>query len=190
MEFNDVVNRRYSCRAFAAQGVEQEKVDRILEAGRMAPPAVNKQPDDIAAILASVVRTNTHPCVASSSNVEAPEREFKIEENPSVGIFWYDFASHSLFGVRKQEVTPSQIETAACDGLPFIIYPETNEDVWQQEMFPGDYARTPRGRVSWVINKFIVLVGEWARPVEAELSLLVENEFALPCFEFVFDRHF
>ena len=112
------------------------------------------------------------------------------EENPSVGIFWYDSASHSLFGVRKQEVTPSQIETEACDGLPFIIYPETNEEVWQQEKFPGDYARTPRGRVSWVINKFIVLVGEWARPVEAELSLLVENEFALPCFEFVFDRHF
>jgi len=44
MEFNDVLNRRYSCRAFAAQGVEQEKVERILEAGRMAPTAVNKQP--------------------------------------------------------------------------------------------------------------------------------------------------
>lgn len=44
MEFNDVLNRRYSCRAFAARGVEQEKVERILEAGRMAPTAVNKQP--------------------------------------------------------------------------------------------------------------------------------------------------
>ncbi len=39
MEFNDVLNRRYSCRAFAAGGVEQEKVDRNLEAGRMAPTA-------------------------------------------------------------------------------------------------------------------------------------------------------
>lgn len=36
MEFNDVLNRRYSCRAFANQTVEQEKVDRILEAGRIA----------------------------------------------------------------------------------------------------------------------------------------------------------
>ena len=44
MEFNEVLNRRYSCRAFAAQGVELEKVDRILEAGRIAPTAVNKQP--------------------------------------------------------------------------------------------------------------------------------------------------
>ena len=145
--------------------------------------------DDITAILASVVRTNTHPRVVSSSNVEAPVREFKIEENPSVGIFWYDFASHSLFGVRKQEVTPSQIETAACDGLPFIIYSETNEDVWQQEKFPGDYARTPRGRVSWVVNRFVVLVGSWARPIEDELIVLLQAEFSLPALVLVFDEH-
>ena len=44
MDFNDVLNRRYSCRSFAQQSVDQEKVDRILEAGRMAPTAVNKQP--------------------------------------------------------------------------------------------------------------------------------------------------
>ena len=50
MEFNEVLNRRYSCRAFAAKGVEQEKVDRILEAGRMAPTAVNKQPVHIWAV--------------------------------------------------------------------------------------------------------------------------------------------
>ena len=42
MEFKDVLNRRYSCRAFVAQAVEKEKLDRILEAGRMAPTAVNK----------------------------------------------------------------------------------------------------------------------------------------------------
>ena len=50
MEFNDVLNRRYSCRAFAARGVEQEKVGRILEAGRIAPTAVNKQPVHIWAV--------------------------------------------------------------------------------------------------------------------------------------------
>ena len=50
MEFNDVLNRRFSCRAFAAQGVEQEKVDRILAAGRIAPTAVNKQPVHIWAV--------------------------------------------------------------------------------------------------------------------------------------------
>lgn len=150
---------------------------------------VANMPNDIAAILASVVHTNSHPRVASSSNVEAPVREFKIEENPSVGIFWYDFASHSLFGVRKQEVKPAQMEAAACDGLPFIIYPETNEEVWLQEKFPGDYARTPRGRVSCVVNRFVVLVGSWARPIEDELTVLLQAEFSLPALEFVYDGH-
>ena len=50
MEFNDVLHRRYSCRAFEARAIEQEKVDRILEAGRIAPTAVNKQPVHVWAI--------------------------------------------------------------------------------------------------------------------------------------------
>ena len=53
MEFNDILHRRYSCRAFSGRQVEQEKVDRILEAGRIAPTAVNKQPVHIWAV--------THP---------------------------------------------------------------------------------------------------------------------------------
>lgn len=50
MEFNTVLQRRYSCRAFSQNPVEQEKVDRILEAGRIAPTAVNKQPVHIWAV--------------------------------------------------------------------------------------------------------------------------------------------
>ncbi len=50
MEFDTVLQRRYSCRAFAARAVEQEKVDRILEAGRIAPTAVNKQPVHVWAV--------------------------------------------------------------------------------------------------------------------------------------------
>ena len=50
MEFNNVIQNRYSCRAFAERAVEQEKVDRILEAGRIAPTAVNKQPVHVWAV--------------------------------------------------------------------------------------------------------------------------------------------
>ena len=50
MEFNSVLQRRYSCRAFSPTPVEQEKVDRILEVGRIAPTAVNKQPVHLWAI--------------------------------------------------------------------------------------------------------------------------------------------
>ena len=52
MEFYSVIQNRYSCRAFAVRAVEREKVDRILEAGRIAPTAVNKQPVHIWAITA------------------------------------------------------------------------------------------------------------------------------------------
>ncbi|MBR1518861.1 MAG: hypothetical protein IJ624_05120 [Prevotella sp.] len=33
------------------------------------------------------------------------------EQMPSVGIFWYDFEEHTLFGVRKKELTPREVES-------------------------------------------------------------------------------
>ena len=47
MEFLSLVKERYSVRKFSAKKVEQEKVDLILEAGRLAPTAVNYQPQRI-----------------------------------------------------------------------------------------------------------------------------------------------
>ena len=52
MDFNTLIQNRYSCRAFSASPVEQEKIDRILEAGRIAPTAVNKQPVHVWAVTA------------------------------------------------------------------------------------------------------------------------------------------
>lgn len=45
----------------------------------------------------------------------------------------------------------------------------------------------PRGRVAWNINKFIVLVGKWAEPIQDELASLIEKEFSLPYFELVYE---
>ena len=47
MEFFNVLEKRYSCRKFTSQEVEQEKIDKILEAGRLSPTAVNFQPERI-----------------------------------------------------------------------------------------------------------------------------------------------
>lgn len=52
MEFNTLIQNRYSCRAFSTSPVEQAKIDRILEAGRIAPTAVNKQPVHVWAVTA------------------------------------------------------------------------------------------------------------------------------------------
>ena len=42
--FIELAKARYSCRNYSARSVEQEKLDLVLEAGRVAPSAVNFQP--------------------------------------------------------------------------------------------------------------------------------------------------
>ena len=102
------------------------------------------------------------------------------EQMPSIGIFWYDPEKHSLFGVRKKEITPREVEEARAEGVDVINYPIK---------FTSDYTQIPRGRVAWNVNKFIVLVGKWAEPLQDELTELLEQEFSLPYFDFVYDEH-
>ena len=44
MEFENIIRERKSTRLFSSKEVEQEKLDKILEAGRIAPTAKNTQP--------------------------------------------------------------------------------------------------------------------------------------------------
>ena len=44
MSFIELAKNRFSCRAFADRAVEPEKLAQVLEAGRIAPTAVNGQP--------------------------------------------------------------------------------------------------------------------------------------------------
>ncbi len=43
MEFKEVIRNRYSCKKYSERPVEKEKLDAILEAGRLAPTAKNLQ---------------------------------------------------------------------------------------------------------------------------------------------------
>lgn len=43
MEFTEVIKNRYSCKNFDGRKVEEEKLRKILEAGRLAPTAKNLQ---------------------------------------------------------------------------------------------------------------------------------------------------
>lgn len=47
MDFIDISKRRVTTRRFAPIPVEKEKLDKILEAGRWAPTAVNAQPQRV-----------------------------------------------------------------------------------------------------------------------------------------------
>ncbi len=44
MDFLELAKQRYSERFFDSRPVEQEKLDKILEAGRIVPTACNYQP--------------------------------------------------------------------------------------------------------------------------------------------------
>ncbi len=46
-KFLELAKSRYSCRKFADKKVEQDKIDYILQAARVAPTAVNYQPQKI-----------------------------------------------------------------------------------------------------------------------------------------------
>jgi nitroreductase len=44
MEFSELVEKRYSVRAYKPEPVESDKLQQVLEAARIAPTAANKQP--------------------------------------------------------------------------------------------------------------------------------------------------
>ena len=50
MEFSELIAARYSVRAYTSDPVEQEKLDQVLEAARLAPTAANRQPFQIIVI--------------------------------------------------------------------------------------------------------------------------------------------
>jgi len=81
------------------------------------------------------------------------------EQMPCVGVFWYDLAGHGFYGVRKKEITPVMVEEAAKKGSPFISYPQMQGELSVDDSSLG-------GRVVWSIDKFIVLVGKWAEPIQ------------------------
>lgn len=44
MEFSELIRKRYSARAYRPDVVEEEKLQAVLEAARIAPTAANRQP--------------------------------------------------------------------------------------------------------------------------------------------------
>ena len=47
MSFLDLAKKRYSVRKYKKIPVEEEKLEQILEAGRVAPSAVNHLPEGV-----------------------------------------------------------------------------------------------------------------------------------------------
>ena len=50
MEFSDLIQKRYSVRAYRSDAVEEDVLKQVLEAARLAPTAANRQPFQIIVI--------------------------------------------------------------------------------------------------------------------------------------------
>ena len=64
MDFLELVKQRYSCRSFSQKEVEKEKIDLILEAGRLAPTGRNFQPQKILILTEKEEREKLSACTA------------------------------------------------------------------------------------------------------------------------------
>lgn len=77
MNFLELAKHRCTIRSFIEQPIEKEKLDYILEAGRVAPPACNKQPQRIIV-------------VQKSENIRKVEKAYKTFGTQCVMIICRD----------------------------------------------------------------------------------------------------
>lgn len=68
----DIINRRYSCRAYLGKPVEEEKVAYIKECMQLAPSAVNKQPWKFRIVRSKEGREKLQSCYQRPWFCEAP----------------------------------------------------------------------------------------------------------------------
>jgi hypothetical protein len=121
---------------------------------------------------------------------------FEIQEDPRVGIFWYDAQEDELFGVTS---------TIASE-LPFNANGKktvgTLHKTWWKKhqerakakgqltsKFMKDYTQTPRGRIFQIEDgHFELMCGSW---INAHITSLVKDEFNLHTgpLEVIVDEH-
>ncbi len=68
MDFLELSRTRYSVRSFAQTPVEPEKLEHILEAGRIAPSATNAQPTHIIVVTSEAARATLYEATPMSFN--------------------------------------------------------------------------------------------------------------------------
>lgn len=151
MDFLELVKKRYSVRKFDPKKVEKEKVDLILEAGRVAPTAVNYQPQRILVLdkeetlskvksctpyhfnapLLFIICYDKTTCWKNTSNVPSGEIDATVvathmmleAENLGIGSTWVGHFEHNL--VREAFNIPEFLEITSL--LP-MGYPASNSE--------------------------------------------------------------
>ncbi len=72
MDFYDVIQRRRSVRAYRKDPVEDEKLERVLNAARVAPSAANRQPVHLYVVRSEALRAKMLEVYGQQWFVDAP----------------------------------------------------------------------------------------------------------------------
>ena len=72
MEYFELIQKRYSVRAYKPDPVEEEKLQQVLEAARLAPTAANRQPFQIIVIHTEGQKTDLNRIYQRDWFVQAP----------------------------------------------------------------------------------------------------------------------
>lgn len=113
------------------------------------------------------------------------------DNEPKVGIFWYDPRHNDLFGVRSHRVS-DYLKANARSEFGSISCSEMHEDVWKKEFhrqkyknnglgpYVGAYEMTPRGRIFYNPDneEYTIAVGSWIEQYPQAVTL-IEEEFNL-----------
>jgi hypothetical protein len=128
--------------------------------------------------------------------IEAMSDNFDFQDEPKVGIFWYDEKNDELFGVSKINAGDLRFNS---NGLKTISV--LHKAWWQKEknkalskgkdpgIFKRDYTQIPRGRIFETKNGlFQLMCGSW---INDHVADLVKEEFDLQNapFEVNIDEH-
>lgn len=163
MSFLDLVSKRQSVRTYLENPVEREKIEKCLEAGRLAPSAVNSQPwrfivlDD--PILKNKVAEKTFSKIISFNrfSLQAPVLILVLSDNSGI-------LNKIKKTIKNRQFNPIDIGIA----VENICLQATEEDLgtcilgWFDEVAIKDLLNIP-------VNKKIELIITMGYPVSKEI---------------------
>ena len=115
MDFMDLAKSRYSERFFDPRPVEQEKLDQILEAGRIVPTACNYQPQRFYVLkspeaLAALMQPEPTAAKSAKAIIEYNSRVVKTKDEIEGRITNFAKFLEDISVGQLQNVSPAAVE--------------------------------------------------------------------------------
>jgi len=129
-----------------------------------------------------VIRENEH-----EELIQTMKQSFDSQDEPKVGIFWFNPDKDELFGIYKTPVSKADMNNQGRKTINIL-----HRKVWETEqkkanvlgkentVWQGDYTEVPRGRIfQYPSGDMVVLIGSWIDNY-SYLPKLIMIEFDLP----------